>query len=103
TAQAGVKVYLDASGTNTGDATGDTYSFINIVRGSEHNDTLHVGKLNFNNDIFDDPGQLEGGGGDDKLYGSDTHFDTLDGGAGADLLDGGLGEHDWASYGSSQE
>jgi Ca2+-binding RTX toxin-like protein len=81
---------LAASSSNTGDATGDTYSSIENLTGSSHADTL-TGDANNN--------VLDGGAGNDKLNGG-AGDDILIGGAGADTLVGGAGI-DTASYISS--
>ncbi|HEX5393417.1 MAG TPA: hypothetical protein VFW68_09055 [Rhodocyclaceae bacterium] len=74
-----VSVYLDPTkGTSTGDAAGDTFTNIQNLTGSSHDDTL-VGDSHNN--------VLNGGLGND----------VLEGGAGADTLIGG-GGNDTASY-----
>ncbi|MGE0256480.1 MAG: beta strand repeat-containing protein [Alphaproteobacteria bacterium] len=78
---AAVTVNLTAGTATGGDATGDTFSSFENVRGSAHNDTL-TGDANAN--------VLEGGAGDDTLAGL----------AGADTLDGGQG-FDTATYAAS--
>lgn len=71
---------MDADNDNSGtDAVGDTYSSIENLTGSSHDDTLY-GKIG--NNI------LTGGAGNDILEGM----------AGADQLIGGDGTHDIASY-----
>ena len=79
-------VNLD-TGVHTGDAQGDTYTNIEIIRGSAHADTL-------TGDAGDNI--LEGGAGDDTLTGN-AGDDTLTGGEGGDNLFGGLGS-DTADY-----
>ena len=112
-AAAAVTVNL-TSGTHTGEAQGDTFTSIEIISGSAHNDTL-TGDPNANtlsgndgNDtLHGNAGNdtLHGGNGNDTLNGNDgtdtldgnAGTDTLDGGPGADALDGGPG-NDTASY-----
>lgn len=69
-----ITLRLDAPGSNTGDATGDTFINIQNLTGSPGNDNL-FGDGNAN--------ALFGGDGDDQLTG----------GAGADFFDGGSGEN----------
>lgn len=96
-AGAGLRADLQASGTNTGIAAGDTYVGIEDLSGSAYGDTL-AGDMLAN--------MLWGGAGNDLLFsrdGADTLYggegdDTLTGGAGADWLDGGAGAHDRAQY-----
>ncbi len=66
---------------SAGDALGDTYSSIEVVIGSNHNDSL------------------AGSAGDEQLFGSNGD-DVLIGRGGADMLDGGSGV-DTADYSSS--
>ncbi|MET0527460.1 MAG: calcium-binding protein [Microvirga sp.] len=88
-ADAAVGVYLHGQRANTGDAAGDTYTRIEVIAGSAHDDTIEgaVG-----NDIFFGAGgddMLRGFGGDDALSGAEGS-DTLYGGLGADTFDGGF-------------
>ncbi len=82
-----VVTWLDASDNPTGasskqgDAVGDTYSQIEGLIGSDHNDILG-GDANDNT--------LDGGSGDDRLWGGGGN-DTLVGGAGNDYMNGGAG------------
>ncbi|MFC1455300.1 calcium-binding protein [Microvirga arabica] len=77
-AASGVVVNLNNAAQNTGEATGDTYAYVEGVLGSRFNDTL-IGDEGVN--------RLNGGAG----------ADVLEGGAGADTLQGGEG-WDFASY-----
>lgn len=91
---AGVTVDLTDTGAGQsvsgGDATGDTVSGFENVRGSKQDDTL-TGNDDRNN-IIGDAGNdtMSGGGGKDKL----------DGGAGSDSMDGGSGSA-WVQYAGS--
>ena len=75
-AGAGVVADLILTGTNTGDAAGDSYAAIRNLTGSAFNDTL---RATFGTSI------LDGGGGDDVLQGRGGS-DTYTGGAGDDLF-----------------
>ena len=87
------------SSADGGDATGDDLEEIEIIRGSEFNDSLSGDALVY---------QLLGFGGSDTLTGTadanDLHGgtgdDLLEGGAGGDIIDGGDGP-DTASYATS--
>ncbi|GAA4018580.1 beta strand repeat-containing protein [Actimicrobium antarcticum] len=72
----GITVYLDASGTNSGDAFGDTFSGIENLLGTNYADTL-VGDAGNN--------RIDGGIGDDVLIGG-LGADTLIGGSGVDTI-----------------
>ncbi|MBX9775397.1 MAG: M10 family metallopeptidase C-terminal domain-containing protein, partial [Xanthobacteraceae bacterium] len=72
-ASMGVTASLATSGSNTGDAAGDTYLAIEGLVGSNFNDTL------------------TGDGADNQLWGIDGN-DTFDGGAGNDAIWGGAGD-----------
>lgn len=84
----GVVVDLGTGIGDYGHATGDTYTGIENVVGSDQNDTL-IGDDNNN--------KLTGGDGDDTLIGG-AGKDVLQGGAGADSFDGGDGNADGVSY-----
>ncbi|MEQ1950590.1 calcium-binding protein [Mesorhizobium sp. CN2-181] len=101
----GVIVDLFDPGNNAGDATGDEFSSIENVRGSNGDDVLY-GNASAN--------RLEGGEGGDRLFGregndwlmggnwidrlfGDTGDDILEGGSFEDYLSGGAGS-DTASY-----
>ena len=86
-AAAGVIAFLMLPVVNTGEADGDSYTFIEGLIGSGFADLL-AGDSNANT--------LKGLAGDDSLYGLNGD-DLLIGGAGADYLDGGSG-FDFASY-----
>lgn len=99
TAATGVIANLLNPGMNTGDAAGDTYSQIQGLLGSSHNDQLFAnhGATTLDggagNDLLmglDGADTLYGGTGNDTLYGGDG-ADHLYGGAGNDILDGGSG------------
>ena len=77
---AAVTVSLLTGGTG-GDAAGDTYFGIEVVRGSDFNDSL-TGNNSVN--------ELRGGEGDDMLFGLGGN-DRFFGGQGADSFDGGTG------------
>jgi len=72
TSAIGVVADMGNTAINTGDASGDTYSNIQNLLGSNFDDTLY------------------GDGGNNTISGG-TGNDTLDGGGGNDLLDGGAG------------
>ncbi|MEO9877623.1 MAG: VCBS domain-containing protein, partial [Anderseniella sp.] len=81
TATEAVVVNLSDTGLNTGDAAGDQYTAVELIEGSDFNDTLTGdGTTNF----------LVGGDGDDTLVGGDGD-DAMVGGLGADVLNGGEG------------
>jgi len=81
TATSAVVANLSSPSSNKGEASGDTYTSVENLTGSNYADTLN-GNSSAN--------QLIGGSGADKLYGAGGN-DTLTGGAGADYLDGGSG------------
>ncbi len=100
-ATTGVRADLQAPGTNTGEAAGDTYANIENIFGSNFNDTL-LGNaadnillgVNGNDSLF-------GRDGDDALRGQNGD-DLLIGGLGADRLIGGAGI-DRAQYSQATE
>ncbi len=83
TATAGVAAIMQATGSNTGDAAGDTYDSIENLIGSSFNDVLYgtTGIANV----------LSGGSGNDRLAGRGG-ADTFNGGVGIDTVsyDGSL-------------
>lgn len=89
-ASSGVNADLATPAANTAEAAGDTYSQIDGILGSAHDDTL-LGDAAANwleGGLGAD--LLDGRGGADTLYGGDGN-DTFMGGAGADLHYGGAG------------
>lgn len=86
-----VKVYLTASGSNTGAAAGDTYLNFQNITGSVSGSDLLQGD-NLGNLLNGQGGNdtLQGLGGTDNLIGGAGN-DLLDGGVGADRMDGGAG------------
>lgn len=84
---AGVTIDLGANTATGGDAQGDTFTSIERIFGSAHDDTI-TGDANAN--------YLRGWSGADQLNGADGN-DFLDGGASGDVLNGGSGS-DWAYY-----
>lgn len=96
-AASGVGIDLANGANSTGDAAGDTFTSIEIFRGSDHADTFTGDAggnvfhgLGGNDTIIGDDGNdvLYGGAGDDFIDAGDG-VDMLDGGAGADTLIGG--------------
>ena len=88
-------VYVDLLGNGYGGhAHGDTYSGVENVTGSTFGDTL-IGDNRMNRlDGGRGADLIEGRGGDDELRGGSGYFnDTLIGGAGDDVLYGGPGEN----------
>lgn len=80
---AGVRVYLDGSGPNTGSAEADDYAGIETVLGSARGADVLVGDAANN--------VLRGYGGADTLSGGNG-LDVFYGGAGIDRFIGGLGD-----------
>ncbi|EFL88256.1 tandem-95 repeat protein, partial [Ahrensia sp. R2A130] len=75
----------DTAGGKTGIASGDTFTLVEAVVGSDHNDRIYGQDGNFTADL---------GGGND-LYDvtkADTGIDTVDGGAGNDTIFTGAGD-----------
>jgi Ca2+-binding RTX toxin-like protein len=81
-AASGVTVNLGSMGSNTGDASGDTYSSIEIVVGSTFADTMTAASAT--------SATFDGGGGNDTITGSSAS-DYLYGGTGSDSISGGSG------------
>jgi Ca2+-binding RTX toxin-like protein len=96
----GVVASLGSSGSNTGEAAGDSYTSIEGLIGSNFADTL-FGDADANVLISNDglDGVLAGGGndtisggaGNDLLYGQEGN-DSIDGGTGDDLIASGVGD-----------
>ena len=97
----GITVDLILTHWNTGDAVGDTYTGMDGVLGSTHDDILRGAYA---------ADTLVGNGGDDFMEGREGNDwlrggggdDTLRGGRGADNLDGGAG-FDIVDYGQASE
>lgn len=87
TAGARVIVSLTTETGTAGNANGDTYTAIENLLGSKHDDILTGSS---------DDNVIHGGRGHDSLRGS-AGSDTLEGGIGQDDIHGGSGE-DWASF-----
>jgi Ca2+-binding RTX toxin-like protein len=82
TSGAGVNVSLATGAASGGDASGDTFSQIEALKGSTKADVLEGNGLGINS--------LSGGKGNDTLRGNGG-FDLLEGGDGNDKIDGGTG------------
>ncbi|MCO5966744.1 calcium-binding protein, partial [Sinorhizobium meliloti] len=91
-AAAGVVVDLYSPGTNTGEATGDTYASVERLYGSAFNDSLRGDNL---------ANLLNGLAGNDVLNGRGGN-DTLIGGDGADRLIGGGGSDTFVFQATTQ-
>ena len=87
---AGLTIDLQSPSNNTGEAVGDSYTSIENVVGSNHNDIIFGDSQN---------NFLRGASGDDSLSGG-TGDDFLRGDLGADALFGD-GGNDWAYYAAS--
>ena len=97
----GLRLDLTHAGRNTGDGAGDSYSSIENLTGSVHQDQL-LGDAGDNVlDGGDQADMLTGRAGNDTLLGGNGD-DVLDGGAGADILNGGSGQ-DRAQYFTSKQ
>ena len=94
-----VDIRLRTGQASGGHASGDDYSGVENVTGSDHNDRL-VGDNRPEGASTGGDNTLSGGGGDDLIFGGsgddavngDGGDDTLYGGAGDDTLDGGAGD-----------
>jgi serralysin len=93
----GLRVDLQTMSNNTGLALGDTFASIEVLGGSNYNDTLLGNSVD--NILIGESGDdaIFGRTGNDTLYGNGGN-DTLHGGYGADLLNGGGGTQDRATY-----
>lgn len=79
---------LQNSGTNTGDAAGETYVLVEGIVASSGNDSL-FGNASANRLFgFDGVDRVFGRAGNDTLFGGNGN-DILNGGAGKDILVGG--------------
>ncbi|MCP4099499.1 MAG: calcium-binding protein, partial [Planctomycetaceae bacterium] len=99
--ETGVYVDMDANVGKGGTAAGDTFTDIENVIGSAHNDKIIGNELD--NTLYGGEGDdfLDGKTGDDRLEGGQGN-DSLAGGKGADTIIGGDG-NDAAVYSSSEE
>ena len=108
---AGVTVNLSTATALGAWAEGDTYTGVQSISGSYHDDVL-TGTDQTNrfmggpgNDTLNGLGGIDvifAGAGDDNVYGG-AGTDYLRGGAGADMVDGGEGDGDYAYYTRSDE
>ena len=90
TSTAGVNINLSTNEATGGDAEGDTFSSVENILASSHDDTV-VGDAADNVIVgYEGDDDLSGGGGMDVLRG-DEGSDTLSGDAGEDHLYGGAG------------
>lgn len=105
TATKAVTVNLGSLTKNSGDAKGDTYHSIEVIKGSAFDDTLTGNSAGNDMRGGDGDDTISGGGGGDTLHGEKGYDtlkggdgnDTLIGGGGPDRLEGGAGS-DTASY-----
>jgi len=85
----GLRVDLQVSATNTGEAAGETYVLVEDIVSSSGNDSL-FGNASANKLYgFDGVDRVFGRAGDDILFGGNGN-DIVNGGAGNDILVGGL-------------
>ncbi|MCF4165851.1 hypothetical protein L2U69_09370 [Zavarzinia compransoris] len=98
-ADQGVLIDFGNPAANTGFAAGDSFSSIEVVRGSNFADEMRGGAGDDSFEGADGDDLLVGGAGDDTLVGAGGD-DTLVGGEGADTLNGDEGV-DTASYADS--
>lgn len=91
TAEGGIAASLATMSGTVGDASGDKFTSIEGLEGSNHDDKLDGGALA---DV------LNGLAGNDQIFGA-AGDDLIIGGAGADAMRGGLG-YDVASYRTAQ-
>ena len=89
-AAAGLRADMLNSATNTGEAAGDSYSSIEALYGSIHNDILSADHSGVDLVGLAGNDQLIGRNGRDRLFGGDGN-DRLDGGRGNDDLHGNAG------------
>ena len=89
-AAAGLRADLFNSAANTGEAAGDSYSSIEALYGSIHNDILSADHSGVDLVGLAGNDQLIGRNGRDRLFGGDGN-DRLDGGRGNDDLHGNAG------------
>ena len=86
----GLRVDLQVSATNTGDAAGETYTLIEDVVGSSGHDSLFGNAGDNKLYGFDGNDIVFGRAGNDTLFGGNGN-DIINGGAGNDILVGGAG------------
>lgn len=95
----GVNINLNLNRASRGDALGDKFDSIEVIRGSEFNDRIQGSSARDTIDGGDGADKLIGFFGSDSLYGGDGN-DILRGEVGRDVLNGGDG-FDWAWYATS--